>query len=321
MTNSPNSSRSGTLATTLLLAFSLSLVVAPDVLAQEQSKDQQKCISSMAGYVTRIDTTQARENQSCVKDYGKGKLGAMTVTQCLDADRKNRMAKLQVKIQEKQTDPAKGKCIGAAVPDFVFHTEFGDLLFPAASMVAEVQPTQAAALFDILGSTPEAAIVDATNRANRDEVNCQNTIIRTADKIISTELKGFKICATKGLRDRNAPFTSAADLESCINDTKLGEKADKAQSKLVDMIGKKCTEKTVDWSTVVAGDCAAEADPTAYAACIRVKANCTACTAINGGYGHWIDIDCDTYDDGFANGTCGGAPSPRGAFVDGPILF
>jgi hypothetical protein len=311
MTNSPNSSRSGTLATTLLLAFSLSLVVAPDVLAQEQSKDQQKCISSMAGYVTRIDTTQARENQSCVKDYGKGKLGAMTVTQCLDADRKNRMAKLQVKIQEKQTDPAKGKCIGAAQPDFAFVS--------AAGMVAGVQPEQAASLANILGATPEALIVDATDRANRDAVTCQITILKTADKIISAELKGFKTCATKGLRDRNAPFTSAAELETCIDDAKLAEKGDKAEAKLVTMIGKKCTDKTVDWDTVVGGACASEADPTAYAACIRTAANCTACLAINGGYG--LSIDCDTYDDGAANATCGGGPSPRGAFVDGPILF
>ncbi|MEO2167221.1 MAG: hypothetical protein ABGY42_03705 [bacterium] len=311
MTHSPNSSRRGTLATTLVLAFSLSLVVAPDVLAQEQSKDQQRCISSMAGYVTRIDTTQARENQGCVKDYGKDKLGAMTVTACLDADRNGRMGKLETKIQAKQTDADKGKCIGPAQPDFAFVS--------AAGMVAGVQPEQAASLANILGATPEAIIVDATDRANRDEANCQNTIIKTADKIISAELKGFKSCATKGLRDRNAPFTSAAELETCINDTKLDEKADKAQVKLVDMIGKRCTDKTVDWTTVVGGACAGEADPTAYAACIRTAANCTACLAINGGYG--LSIDCDTYDDGAANATCGGGPSPRGAFVDGPILF
>jgi hypothetical protein len=321
MTLSLKFARYGALATTLGFALSLGLVVAPDVLAQEQTKDQQKCISSMAGYVTRIDTTQARQNQGCVKDYGKGKLGAMTVTECVDSDRKDRMMKLELKIQEKQTDPDKGKCIGAAEPDFVFRTEFGGFLLPAASMVDGVQPPQASALFDVLGNTPEAVIVDATDRANRNAATCQNTIIKTSDKIISTELKGFKRCVTKGLRDRTAPFTSAADLEACINDAKLDEKTDKAQVKLVDMIGKKCTDKGVDWSTVVAGDCAAEADPTAYAGCIRVKANCTACTAINGGYGYGLDIDCDTYDDGVANGTCGGGPSPRGAFVDGPILF
>ncbi|MFP6663142.1 MAG: hypothetical protein VCC00_02945 [Deltaproteobacteria bacterium] len=300
-----------TLAAGLGFALSLGFLGAPDALAQEQTKDQQKCIGSMAGYVVRINLTQARENAGCVKDYGKDKLGAQTVAECLEADRKERMLKLEAKIQEKQTDPDKGKCIGAAEPDFAFVS--------AAAMVAGVQPEQVAALADILGATPETLIVDATDRANRDAATCQNTILKTADKITATELKGFKSCVGKGLRARTDAFSSAADLETCIDDVKLAERADKAEAKLVKMIGKKCTEKGIDWDTVVGGACAAEADPTAYAACIRTAANCTACLEINGGYG--LAIDCDLYDDGVANSTCGGAPSPRGAFVDGPILF
>lgn len=294
-------------AISAFVGFALLVASASPAAAQAQSKDQQKCLNAMGGYVSRIDTTQAREDQSCVKDYGKGKLTSMTVTECLLADRKGRMAKLEDKIQEKQTDPDRGKCLGDAEPDFGF-------LAPDA-MVDGVAPEQAAFLSVILGNDPESVIVDATDRANRDQVNCQNTIIRTADKIVATEVKGFKSCMTKGLRSRTDPISSASELAECIDDEKLAEKTDKAEAKLVKMIGKKCTEKSVDWDSVVAGDCASEANPTDYASCVRTAADCTACLAIEGGYG--IDIDCDAY----AGATCEGGPSPRGAFVDGPILF
>ena len=83
--------------------------------------------------------------------------------------------------------------------------------------------------------------------------------------------------------------------------------------------GKKCTAKSVDWTTVVAGNCASEASAAAYSLCIQEEASCAACLTINGGYG--LSIDCDLHDNGVADSSCGSAPSPRGAFVDGPVLF
>ena len=287
------------------------LMWVPEVEAQQQSKDQQKCLNSMGGYVSRIETTQVRANQTCVKTYGKGKLTG-SVADCLVADSRGQMAKLSSKITESQTDPDRGKCLGAAVPDYGY-VATGD------AMVAGAQPPQVAFLAAVYGDDPESVIIDATDRANRDEALCQATIEKSANKIVASEVKSFKSCMTRGLRSRSAPISSEAELEACINDTKLDEKSDKETTKLVDQIGKKCTDKGVDWATVVAGNCASEATPTAYSLCMQVEASCAACLAINGGYG--LAIDCDLHDNGVSDSSCGAPPSPRGAFVDGPVLF
>ena len=72
--------------------LALGLVWAPEAHAQAQSKDQQKCLNSMGGYVSRIDTTQIRANQTCVKTFGKGKLTG-SVADCQVADSRGQMQK------------------------------------------------------------------------------------------------------------------------------------------------------------------------------------------------------------------------------------
>ena len=288
-----------------------SLLWVPQADAAAQSKDQQKCLNSMGGYVGRIDTTQIRANQTCVKNYGKGKLDT-SVADCLVADDRSQMLKLSAKITEAQTDVDRGKCIGAAVPDFGY-------VATGPAMVAAAQPPQVAFISAVYGDDPESVIVDASDRANRSQALCQATIEKSANKIVASEVKSFKSCMTRGLRDRDMPTSNATELAGCSNDTKLIDKSNKATSKLVDQIGKKCTEKSVDWTTVVAGDCASEATATSYAACIQTKASCAACEIINGGYD--LAIDCDLHDNGAADGSCGDVPSTLGAFVDGPVLF
>jgi len=288
-----------------------SLIWVPQAEAAPQSKDQQKCLSSMGGYVTRIDTTQIRANQTCVKTEGKGKLDT-SVADCLVADSRGQMQKLSDKITEAQTDPDRGKCIGAAVPDFGY-------VPTGAAMVAAAQPPQVAFIAAVYGDDPESVIVDSSDRANRSQALCQTTIEKSANKIVASEVKSFKSCMTRGLRSRTAPISDATELAACSSDAKLIERSDKDTTKLVDQIGKKCTEKSVDWATVVGGDCASEATPAAYASCIQTKASCAACEIINGGYD--LAIDCDLHDNGAADGSCGDVPSTLGAFVDGPVLF
>jgi hypothetical protein len=284
----------------VLLAASLLWVPQADAAAQ--SKDQQKCLNSMGGYVSRIDTTQIRANQTCVKTYGKGKLET-SVADCLVADDRSKMLKLSGKITEAQTDVDRGKCIGAAVPDFGY-------VATGPAMVAAAQPPQVAFIAAVYGDDPESVIVDSSDRANRSQALCQATIEKSANKIVSSEVKSFKSCMTRGLRSRTAPISDATELAACSSDAKLIERSDKETTKLADQIGKKCTEKSVDWTTVVGGECASEASPTAYSLCIQVKASCAACEIINGGYD--LAIDC---------GSCGAVPSTGGAFVDGPVLF
>lgn len=286
--------------------MAVGLAFAAPAAAQVQTPEQRRCFSVMAGNVTRVDTTQARENQKCVGDYAFGKLTTMTVDDCLTADRKGKMARLEARISGKQLD----LCSGADEPDFGF--------VEAPDLVAGVLAPQADFLAAVLGPIPELVIVDRTGGGNRDEAVCQNSLLKAADHVIASTLRGFGACGKKGLRSKADPFTSSADLESCIEDARVEAKTDRAVTMLSRKLANRCTARGVDYTTVIAGDCQSEPTEAEWVECITEDALCEACLALNAGYG--LGLDCDEVDNGVVDGSCTG-PSPTGAFVDGPILF
>jgi hypothetical protein len=274
--------------------------------AQVQTSAQRKCFSTMAAAVTRVDTTQARENRKCVGDYGFGKLTTMTVTQCQTADRRGRMARLEARIDAQQLDI----CSGAAEPDFGYVV--------AADMIAGVAAPQADFLAAVLGTPPEPVVVDRTGGGNRDEAICQNSVLRSADKVVAGALRAFAICGKNGVRRGADPFDSAADLEGCIDDAKVETKVGRAVQALQSKLASRCAARGIDYTTVVAGACAAEPTAGDYVDCLAESAVCHACQATNAGYD--LGIDCDLVDNGASDSSCT-ASSPTGAFVDGPMLY
>ena len=286
-------------------AFAIAGLV-PVAEAQVQSVAQRKCFNAMAGNVTRVDATQARESQKCVGDYAFGRLTTMTVTACQTADRKGKLARLETRIGAKQVD----LCAGAAEPDFGYAA--------ATDLVAGVSAPQADFLADVLGTPPEAVIVDRTGGGNRDEAVCQNSLLKGADRIVAGALRAFAFCGKKGLRRAADPFDSAADLAGCIDDAKVETKIGRAVTTLGNKLAGRCTGRGVDYTTVVGGACAAEPSAGDYVDCLAVKALCQACLATNGGYD--LGIDCDEVDNDLLDGSCSGS-SPIGAFVDGPIPY
>ncbi len=292
-----------------LLVSILLLSLFPPALAYGEAipKGQQKCLTAMAGYVGRIAATQAKANKNCVKNLGKSKLPAgQSLADCQTADVSGSMLKLTDKITETQSDPDRGKCLGSAVPEFGYVSS-------AELMVAEARLAQVNFIEAVYGSDPESVIVDSSIRSNRNKAVCQATIDKGANKIVGAQVKMFKSCVARGLRDRTAPISSASALEACMDDLKLAEKSAREASKLETLIGKKCVEKSLDWTTVrselIAGSCATAASPSLYASCIEEQASCAACQILNGG--HDLQIDCDLYDDELSNASCGaGGPEP-----------
>ena len=280
-----------------------------------QSKDQQKCLRSQLGYIAKAAKTQGKENSLCVRDAGKGKLDG-SAEDCLTADRKGKVAKLTAKMAEKQTDADKGKCLSE--PDFGYLAAAEFVPAVTAEDVEFFHNSFAAA--DDLGDT----IVDATDKANKADAGCQAMLLKVSHKIVDARLKTFAKCVEKGLkaRDENDRIISAVTMESCWGAD--ADKVAKAVAKHAHLNAKKCAEKGADWSTVVAGDCAAATDADEFAACVDDLAACSACNMLNATLG--LELDCDDLDDGELNDSCGeeeGIPpaSPVGSFVDGPILF
>ena len=263
-----------------------------------QDKDQRKCLALQLTNVAKVAKTQGKENQRCVKDAGKGKLEALTPTECLVADRKERISKLATKLAELQTDADKGKCLVA--PNFGYQ--------PAVELVNAVTPQDVEFFERSFASSPDlsSTIVDATDRALRDEATCQATVLKVSDKVVDTYLKNFVTCAKKGLgaKQESERIISAVTMESC-----WGSRPDKVEAALekhAQLNVKKCSEKSVDWSTVVAGECANSADEATFADCVSEIAACQSCQILNAGMG--LAIDCDQADDDVSNGSCPALP-------------
>ena len=263
-----------------------------------QDKDQRKCLALQLTNVAKVAKTQGKENQRCVKDAGKGKLEALTPTECLVADRKERISKLATKLAELQTDADKGKCLVA--PNFGYQ--------PAVELVNAVTPHDVEFFERSFASSPDlsSTIVDATDRALRDEATCQATVLKVSDKVVDTYLKNFVTCAKKGLgaKQESERIISAVTMESC-----WGSRPDKVEAALekhAQLNVKKCSEKSVDWSTVVAGECANSADEATFADCVSEIAACQSCQILNAGMG--LAIDCDQADDDVSNGSCPALP-------------
>ncbi|MFP6664792.1 MAG: hypothetical protein VCC00_11365, partial [Deltaproteobacteria bacterium] len=281
-----------------------------------QSKDQQKCIASQAGYIFKVAKTQAKENALCVKDAGKNKLGGLTLDQCLSADRKQKIAKITAKLISHQSDPVKAKC--SLEPDFAY--------VDAADFIPAVVAEQIVFLDAILGDDAAAMVLDSADRA---AIGCQAMIVKNADKLLATRLKEFGSCLQKGLKAKSDPITSAIQAETCWNAGSA--KLEKIVLKSAELNVKKCAAKGIDFDTVVAGSCAAETEDadgrtgeSRYADCLDERAACRACRILNGTLD--LELGCDELDDGVINDSCRadantGGGSAEGAFVDGPILF
>jgi hypothetical protein len=280
----------------------------------DQDKDQQKCIASQAAYLGKIAKAQAKENASCVKNQGKGKLD-VTVADCVESDAKDKIDRLQTKFEQHQTDPDKGKC--GVPPDFAY--------VAAADVVAAVKGHQIDFFNQVIGTDPESVIVDATDKSNKYAVLCQATIMKASDRLVQNRLKRFGVCLKKGLKAKDPAdrISSAATAEQACWSASGPSGADKilkAVEKHADLNAKKCAEKGVAFDDTLGGECSGESSETDLALCIDEISACTACLMINNAFD--FDLDCDALDNGLNDGSCGGAGgSPAGAYINGPVLF
>ncbi|MFP6662781.1 MAG: DUF4215 domain-containing protein [Deltaproteobacteria bacterium] len=285
-----------------------------------QTKDQQKCITILNNLAVKVAATQGKENLKCLKNGGKDKLPeGQSIAACLESDPKGKLVKIAAKIKVTQDghvdDPSKTKC--PETPNFAYADD--------EVIVAAVAAEQRAFFAEILGDDVDAAAIDLTDKAQKKLGACQQVLVRASDKILQTQLKEFLSCKKDVLKNREAPAVSAEDLEACYgairNDVK--GKVEKARVKLADAVGRKCTAFDHAISDALQGDCAATAaDVADFSECVVDAGRCAACVMFNAADN--LEEDCDVFDDGTANGSCGDSggpvPSPVGAFVDGPIF-
>ena len=262
-------------------------------LEQVQEKDQQKCIVELNKGFAKVAKAQGKDICQCIKDGAKGKLGTSptAIEDCLTSDPKMKVAKAKQKAIEKGAQ----KC---TVPP-----DFGATDPNTANRVAVEKELKL--IHSIFGPDLDAVIIPAAG--NPAASKCQVDAAKAAKKCQDTKLKEFIKCKKSGLKNKSGPpsvtlpMDTPGDLAECMGFDPKG-KIDKAcGTQLDDKIDKSCAG--LDYATLFPGDCSGEATLSDFERCVDSLVECQVCLALNEADG--LNRDCDLFDDGLANGSCG----------------
>jgi hypothetical protein len=286
-----------------LLAFFL--FPHEEASAQTQRKAQQKCVNELNKNFSKVASAQGGDINSCIKNAGKGKLGAQTIEECITSDPKGKVAKATGKALEK--GGPDGKCPESDSPDF------GATDPNTANMVAVDK--ELALIHWIFGSDLDSGVILSDGS---DGAKCQAAMVKDVFKCQDTKLKAYNACKKNKLSDKVPPqVTSAQELQDAclgigtagIPDGK-GKIAGKCETKLSSDAGKKCGG-SLDPNALFPG-CAGQD----LADCLDQKVECVACLALNAI--DWLNRDCDLFDDESPNGSC---PTTFLGFTGKPIGY
>ena len=248
--------------------------------AQIPKKPDQKCINNINKGAAKVAKAQAGDNNACVKDYGKEKVGS--AADCVTSDPKGKVSKAISKIKT-------GDCAGvpAALPGLDTNS---------ASIGAGMVSKDLALLTDLFGSDLDSALVLAAT--DKPGSKCQSAVIKAAGKCQAAKLSSFNSCKKAGMKDDSV--TDAASLRDECLGTGAGSIPD-GKGKIAKKcggdfdLGKKCSGQ--DLEALFPGF-----NPHVSADAIDTAIECRVCLALNALDG--LTRNCDLFDNGVADGSC-----------------
>ncbi len=278
----------------------VALLFATTAFAQAADKNQQKCINAMNKDGAKLAAKQGKENVSCLKNAGKGKLpGGQSADECLVADAKGKIAKAEGKTEADFSRKCADELPTFGLPAGTAGIYTGTV---AASVNGAAVDGSLSLLADVFGASLTNAVIDCGT--DKDGCKCQQAVAKDYEKLAATKFKEFLKCKKSVLKDG---ADSSSDLQACVDDAgttgsvaddakgKIGKKRDKLGSD----IAKKCTG--VSTARAFPGRCASLVG-NALRDCIDARVECRVCLTINAMDG--LAVDCDTFDDGALNGSC-----------------
>ena len=252
MTQQLQTPRSTLMVAALLVAPLLTvLALNTHALAQQQTTDQQKCLTTMNKNGAKVAKTRAKLNASCIKLEGQGRLAPQTVTDCLNADPKGKLQRAKDKVTDGQADA----CV-VDIPNFGF-TDADTV--NGAAVEEEISLAE-----NVFGMPP---VIDSTDSVL---IQCQSKVAKEYDKLAAKWLKAFNTCKKKGLK--SGTVTNEADLVPCIDGDPKG-KILKARQKLLRKIDQLCPG--VDLRIAAFPGCAIPTPPDATVGeCVAAEVAC-----------------------------------------------
>jgi hypothetical protein len=259
-------------------------------------KEEQKCVNSINKGAAKVAKAQGKENSTCIKNAGKSKLPAgQTIEQCLVADLKSKVSDTISKIKTSDCPPG-GPAFPAILTD---GNDIGDVMVGKGLDLIH-------AVFGTDLDQP-GLIVDCGT--DKPRCGCQAAIIKAVEKCQGTKLKEFNACKKNALKVGKEPLPSGAqsavDLQDACMGTGTGgipDPKNKLIGKCIVGIQKAIDKKCIGFDTAALFP---GCEGPVSVACLDVFVECEVCQALN-----QIDAlsrDCDLFDDGLANGSCGSA--------------
>ncbi len=256
-----------------------------------------KCADKANKFAAKVSATQNKENRSCVKNQGKGKLQT-TVEACLTADAKQKVQKKKNKVSS--LFAAGGACEG---------NEATDLVTDATTINGAHVNASIDLIHDIFGADLDAGQISQ----DKNDAKCQDKLAQRTGQVFDTWLKEFRKCKKAAMKD--GATTAAEVITACLSAAPVRGfgsglpdpkgKIEKKSSKLADDVAGKC--QGLDLDALAPGACVGGGVQGDVGKCLDDLAECEACQAIKQADG--LDIDCDLIDNDII-GTCPPTPVP-----------
>jgi hypothetical protein len=254
----------------------------------ELDKRERACINTMNKNGQKVDRAQIKENEKCLKDHQKGKLGPMSVEACTTADRKG-------KVQKERDKTVRGeekKCDRLPVPPPFGYTD--------SATVNDAAVAGPLALIHAIFGDPIGDADLFTDAVNKDAASCQKEMLERAGQLEDTVLKQINKAKKKAIKQ--PAVDDAAALEAALTAVLSSNgKIQKQEDQLVQEIDSQCSALQAPPSTVFPGACADDALANVEN-CVIAAARCLACSEINAFDA--LALDCDQADDRNTNGSC-----------------
>jgi len=242
------------------------------------------CILGMNDAFAKRAKARAGQLARCLKQSAAGKLPAGAEACAAAADPK--LDKAGAKTEQVEA----AKC--EVLPPF------------GVSDAATVNAASAAAplelLHDVLGDPLDAALLAKASDAAG--ARCQGALASQLARCQALRVKELLRCKKAGIKDGSVKST--ATLAACLDADpkgKLAAQCGAAGVLATKLLPRSCPAPAVDLAAAFPG--CGEADPAAFAACAERAGRCRACTSL--GAADALAADCDAFDDGAANGSCG----------------
>jgi hypothetical protein len=238
----------------------------------------------------KVNKTQLKENEKCLKDFQNGKLDdpPMTFDECTTADRKGKVQRAE----DRTVDREVKKCDPLAVlPPFAYT---GSATVNPAAVNGSLE-----LLYAIFGDPPLDADLFA-KADNKDTAKCQLEMLKRVDKLENTVLKEIVKAKKQAIKDPTGDSAAAleAELAAALSSNK---RISTDQERLVKGVDRACSDLLAAPSAIFPGSCA-DPDLDEVEDCVIAAARCAACVKINAFDD--LNLNCDQADDQNVNGSC-----------------